>query len=220
MTKKIIIVGTGLFAEVARDYFEEYTAFNVVAFACHAKYKGEDSLNNVPVVTIEELSESYSPDDYKIFVAVGYAKMNKVRERIFNEIKELGFECVSFVFPGVKIWDSTLLGENVFIFEDNTIQPYTTIGDNTVLWSGNHIGHHSSIGNHCFISSHVVISGSCRIGNNVFVGVNATLHDSLTIGDAVLIGAAAIVSKDVLDEQVLVPKSTPVFPKNSKEIGF
>ena len=49
------------------------------------------------------------------------------------------------------------IGENCFIFEDNTIQPFVVVEDNVILWSGNHIGHHSVIKNHNFVSSHVVI---------------------------------------------------------------
>ena len=220
MSGNLIIVGTGLFAELAREYFNELSDYEVVAFSCHEEYKEAESIYGLPLISVEDLIRKYTPQDITLFVAIGYGKMNKMRQGVYEELKAQGYSFASFVFPGVKIWDSTFLGENVFVFEDNTIQPCTTIGDNTVLWSGNHIGHHSSIGNHCFISSHVVISGACKIGNNVFIGVNATLHDSLTIGDEVLIGAAAIVSKDVIDKQVLVPKSTPVFPKNSEEIGF
>ncbi|MEC9261995.1 MAG: acetyltransferase [Pseudomonadota bacterium] len=220
MNSKLIIVGTGLFAEVARDYFEEYTALQVVAFACHERFITKPKINGVDVVPIETIVEHYSTAEHKVFVAVGYGKMNKMREAVYKEIKSLGYTFCNFIHPDVKIWKSTTLGENIFIFEDNTIQPYTSIGDNTIFWSGNHLGHHSSIGKHCFISSHVVISGSCHLGNNIFVGVNATFHDSLNIGNEVLIGAGAIVSRDLTDKQVVVPKATPLFKKNSEEIGF
>lgn len=220
MSSKLIIVGTGLFAEVARDYFEEYTAFEVVAFACHERFMTKSQINGVDVVTIETMVDYFATSDYKVFVAVGYGKMNKMREAVYKEIKSLGYTFTNFIHPDVKIWNSTTLGENIFIFEDNTIQPYTSIGNNTIFWSGNHLGHHSSIGEHCFISSHVVISGSCQLGNNIFVGVNATFHDSLNIGSEVLVGAGAIVSRDLTYQQVVVQKATPLFKKTSEEVGF
>lgn len=68
------------------------------------------------------------------------------------------------------------IGENCFIFEDNTIQPFVTIGDNRVLWSGNHVGHNPTVGDHVFVTSQVVISGACTIGDNSFLGVNATIR--------------------------------------------
>ena len=220
MKNKVVVVGTGLFSEVAKDYFNEFSHYEVVAFSCHEQYKTGDTYSGLPLISLEQLSENYSPDNYSVFVAIGYGKMNKMRQSVFEEVKSIGYQCVNFIHPNVKIWDSTEIGENVFIFEDNTIQPYTKIGNNTILWSGNHIGHHSTIGEHCFIASHVVVSGSCSIGNNTFIGVNATLHDSINIGRECLIGAGAIIAKDAYDKQVFVPKSTTVYRKDSSEIGF
>jgi len=220
MTKNLIIVGTGLFAEVAKAYFEEFTEYRVVAFACHERFKQSNSIYGSDLLSIEGLDERLPPSEHQIFVAIGYAKMNKIRQMVYEEMKGYGYECTSFVHPSVKVWDSTRLGDNVFIFEDNTIQPFTTIGNNTILWSGNHVGHHSSIGDHCFIASQVVISGSCKIGKNTFVGVNATFHDSLVIAEECLIGAGAIITKNTNAKEVFAPAATKPFPKNSEEIGF
>jgi sugar O-acyltransferase (sialic acid O-acetyltransferase NeuD family) len=220
MANELIIIGSGLFAEVAKAYFEEYTDYRVVAFACHKRFKQSDTVYELPLYAIEEMEDKFLPSAYDAFVAIGYGKMNKMRQAVYEEIKGQGYRCATFVHPGVKIWSSTKLGDNVFIFEDNTIQPFTSIGNNTILWSGNHIGHHSSIGDHCFISSHVVISGSCHVGRNVFIGVNAILHDSLTIGDECLIGAGAIISKNTNPKEVFAPVATKLFPKNSEESGF
>ena len=218
--KNLIIVGTGLFAEVAKAYFEEYTCYQVVAFACHEKYKENNTIYGSPLHIVENMEKEFPVEENDVFVAVGYGKMNKMRQVVYEEIKELGYTCVSFVHPKIKVWDSTIIGENVFIFEDNTIQPFTTIGNNNIFWSGNHLGHHTKVGDHCFISSHVVISGSCKIGNNVFIGVNAVLHDSLTIEDECLIGAGAIISKDTVKKEVYVPYRTKPYNKKSDEVGF
>jgi len=179
-----------------------------------------DELYGKPVIALEDLEVRFPPDSVEVFVAVGYSKMNRIRENIFNEVKSKGYIFASFVHPSVKIWSSTILGENVFIFEDNTIQPFTSIGNNTVLWSGNHLGHHSRVGNNSFISSHVVISGSCVVGNNVFIGVNATLRDGITIGDYCLIGAGAIVMKDTFEKEAYIPDKTNSFRKNTDQLNF
>ena len=220
MIKKLVIVGTGLFAEVAKAYFEEFTQYKVIAFACHEKYKNSDSIYGCDLYSIEGLTHKLPPSEHHVFVAIGYGKMNKIRQMVYEEMKSHGYQCTNFIHPTVKIWGSTVLGDNVFIFEDNTIQPFTSIGSNTILWSGNHVGHHSSIGDHCFIASHVVISGSCRVKNNVFIGVNATLHDSIVIAEECLVGAGAIITKDTKPKEVFVPTATKAFPKNSDQIGF
>jgi sugar O-acyltransferase (sialic acid O-acetyltransferase NeuD family) len=220
MPKPLVIVGTGLFAEVVSAYLAEYTNYTIVAYACHDRFRESAEYLGKPLVALETLTATHPPESVDVFVAIGYRKMNSLREAVFNEVEASGYHCISFVHPGVKIWASSTVGRNVFIFEDNTIQPFTHIGDNTMLWSGNHVGHHSRIGRHCFISSHVVISGSCTVGDNVFMGVNATLHDGLHIGDRCLIGAGAIIAKSTNHGEVFVPASTKPFPKSSSEINF
>lgn len=71
------------------------------------------------------------------------------------------------------------MGDNCFVFENQTIQPFVKIGNDVIIWSGNHIGHHSMIGDHCFISSHVVISGNVKIEPYCFLGVNSSIRDVL-----------------------------------------
>jgi sugar O-acyltransferase (sialic acid O-acetyltransferase NeuD family) len=220
MKRKLLIVGTGPFAEIAALYFNDYSNYDIIGFACHSKFRNSSQIHGRDLFAIEDLPKIASPDLSEVFIAIGYGKMNQMRESVFLEMAEKGYTFANFIHPSVRVWANTVIGRNVFIFEDNTIQPFTTIGDNTVLWSGNHIGHHSKIGDHCFISSHVVISGNCHVGRNVFMGVNATLHDSLTIGDYCLIGAGAIISKDTKAREVFVPIATKPFPKSSAEIGF
>ena len=92
------------------------------------------------------------------------------------------------------------IGENTFIFEDNTVQYHVKIGNNVVLWSGNHIGHRSVIEDDCWLTSHDVISGFCRIGRGSFIGVNATLGDNVTLGEDTVFGAAAVTVKSLTEK--------------------
>jgi sugar O-acyltransferase (sialic acid O-acetyltransferase NeuD family) len=143
-----------------------------------------------------------------MFVAIGYTKVNKLREQKYHEAKALGYQLASYISPLATVFDNVVIGDNCFVFEDNTLQPFVTIGNNNVLWSGNHVGHHTVIGNHCFITSHTVISGRCTIGDNCFIGVNATLRDHLNIGKHCVIGAGTVLLKDAADSQVFIAQST------------
>ncbi len=216
-TARAVVFGTGSFAEVVDFYLTHDSHYEVVAF-CESPLgaPGKRFLDR-PVVDFEQLERAYPPEECEVYVAVGYAGLNTVRERFVQACKDKGYRLISYVCSKATHWGDTKLGENVFVFESNTIQPFVTIGDNTVLWSGNHIGHHSVIGPHCFITSQVVISGHCRVGSHCFVGVNATIADGVTVAERNLIGAAAFVRKNTQPDEVHVGAQAVKLDKKSSE---
>jgi sugar O-acyltransferase (sialic acid O-acetyltransferase NeuD family) len=155
-----------------------------------------------------------------MFVAVGYRRVNRVRAEICAQARERGYELVTYVSSKATHWGDTAIGDNCFVFEDNTIQPFVTIGDGTVLWSGNHIGHHAAIGEYCFLTSHVVVSGHTKIGAYSFLGVNCTIRDDIAVGRSNVIGAGAIIMKATADDEVFIAQRTKASGRKSGDLGM
>jgi UDP-3-O-[3-hydroxymyristoyl] glucosamine N-acyltransferase len=94
-------------------------------------------------------------------------------------INLIGPEPVKFE-PGVH--PTVIMGKNVKLGRDVSIQPYTVIedgvviGDNTVIGAGCYIGHYTKIGHDCFVHPHVVIRERIIIGNRV------NIHSGTVIG--------------------------------------
>jgi len=215
---KLVIFGAGDIARLAHYYFSRDSEHEVVAFTVDEKYRAADSFLDLPLVAFEEVAKRYTPGDYKMFVALSYARMNKLREEKYRAAQENGYELVSYVSSRCSFLTDNPVGDNCFILEDNTIQPFVKIGNNVTLWSGNHIGHDAVIEDHCFLASHIVVSGYVRIGNNCFIGVNATLRNSITIAPETLIGAGAVIMKDTVAKGVYLPQRAELFSKKSDEI--
>lgn len=194
--RKLVIVGDSAFAEIAYEYFTYDSRYEVVAFCVEAAYRKKDSLLGLPVDVFEDIQDRFVPGEHDVFVAIVYTQLNRLRARLANEAKAKGYRLASYVSRRAFVWKNVRLGEHVFIFEDNTVQPFVSIGNNVILWSGNHIGHHSTIDDNCFISSHVVISGFVTIGKNSFLGVNSTIANNVTIGDDNWIGPGLTIIKD------------------------
>jgi sugar O-acyltransferase (sialic acid O-acetyltransferase NeuD family) len=159
-------------------------------------------------VPFEELPSRYLLDTHEMFIALSYSKLNEVRKEKYLAAKALGYRLASYISSHATVLNQGRMGDNCFIFEDNTIQPFVTIGNNVTLWSGNHIGHHSTIHDHCFIASHVVISGGVEIGESCFIGVNATLRDHIKVGKQCVIGAGALLLSDAEPEGVYIGQAT------------
>jgi sugar O-acyltransferase (sialic acid O-acetyltransferase NeuD family) len=214
----IVIFGAGDIARLAHYYFTSDSEHRVVAFAVDREYRQGDGFLGLPCLDLETVRDHFPPGYYKMFIALSYAKMNKVRSQKYFQAKELGYELASYVSTRCSYLTDTPVGDNCFILEDNTIQPFVRIGNNVTMWSGNHIGHDSVIEDHCFISSHIVVSGHVVIRPYCFIGVNATLRNSITVAPETLIGAGAIIMKDTIEKGVYVPVRTEVSTKASDEI--
>lgn len=201
--RKLIIVGDSAFAEIAKEYFEVDTDYEVVGFAVEATFRKRDELLSLPVVDFETLPNRFSTDEHEVHVAVTYTQLNRLRARLAAEAKSKGYRLASYVSPRAFVWRNVELGEHCFIFEDNTLQPFVTVGDNVVMWSGNHIGHHSRIRDNVFISSHAVVSGFCDVGENCFLGVNSTLANNVSLGRDCWLAPGAVILSDLEAGQLI-----------------
>lgn len=218
MKEKIIVFGYGDIAQIANYYFKIDSNYQVVAFTLDRAYITEITFEGLDVIPFDEIEKMYPPDQYKMFIALGYNNLNKLRALKYTEAKQKGYQLVSYVSSKCTYLSQYNSGDNCFIFEDNTIQPFVKIGNNVTLWSGNHIGHHSIIHDHNFISSHVVVSGHCIINSNTFIGVNVTVAHNVEIGKENIIGAGTIITKNTGFGEVYVPAPSKKLDKSSSEI--
>ena len=206
--KELVIIGTGEFAGIAYEYFTYDSYYEVIAFAVEDQYYNLEKYFDLPVIKLSELIYKYPPKDYEVFVAITYVQLNRPRRRIFDKCKNWGYRCATYVSSNAFVWHNVKIGENSFVFENNTVQYHVSIGDNVVLWSGNHIGHRTIIEDDCWLTSHCVISGFCRIGRASFLGVNSTLGDNVCLGEDTVFGAGALTVKS-LEEKGCVYIGSP-----------
>jgi sugar O-acyltransferase (sialic acid O-acetyltransferase NeuD family) len=202
MAGQLVIVGTGETAALAYEYFTHDSPYDIVGFGVERAYLEETTCNGLPVVPLEELEQHFPPAHVSAFVAVSSTQLNRLRSRLYRAVKEKGYSCASYISSRAFVWHNVAVGENCFIFEDNTVQPFVRIGNNVVLWSGNHIGHNTVIRDNCFIASHVVVSGFCDVGENCFLGVNSTVINNITIARDCFVGAGALIQKDTEEGKV------------------
>ena len=200
-----VIVGDSLFAEIAHEYFEYDSPYEVAAFSVETPYLKRRQFRGLPWC-LSSRSPRHSTLRTAVYSSLSpIGQLNRLRTRLMEAARASGFALASYVSSQAFVWRNVELGEHCFIFEDNTLQPFVRVGRNCVLWSGNHVGHHSTLGDNVFVSSHVVISGSVRIGDNCFLGVNSTLVNDITVGSDVWLGPAVVVARDVEPNTVWRP---------------
>lgn len=207
MKKELVIFGTGKIAEVVHYYATEECGYKVAAFAVDAAYMPGSSFAGLPVVPFEELSASYPPEKYDLFVAVGYHDMNRLREQKYNEALAKGYSLVSIVSPQANVPKNVAVGKNCFIMPPALVHPCVTIGNDVFIWSGSVVGHHSTLDDHAWLTSGCNVAGNCRIGANSFLAINATVSHSVNVGKTCFLGANVLVTKHLDDNKVVIAES-------------
>lgn len=214
-SKKLIIIGTGETAEIACEYFTHDSPYEVIGYSVNQEYMKGDTFYGLPVYPLEDLDNIFPPSEYEVYVAISYVKLNRVRAKLYEAVKQKGYTCANYVSSKAFVWRNVELGENVFIFENNVLQHHVKVGNNVILWSGNHVGHRTIIKDHAYLSSHCVISGFCEIGEYSFLGVNSTFNDNIKVAKDNIIGSGALIVKNTEEAKVMVGSPARAVPKSS-----
>jgi sugar O-acyltransferase (sialic acid O-acetyltransferase NeuD family) len=215
---QLVVFGTGPVAEIVHFYLTHDSPFEVVAFTADREHVTSDTFRGLPVVPFDTVSERYPPDRFGMFVAIGYSRMNKVREARYHQAKEAGYELATYISTKATTWPGAVIGDNCFLMEDVIVHPFVEIGNDIIVWSGSHIGHGTVIGDHCFVSSRTAISGNVRVEPNCFFGTNSTIRDLVTIARESVIGAGAVVLKSTQERGVYVAPMARLLPTPSDRL--
>ncbi|WP_332444480.1 NeuD/PglB/VioB family sugar acetyltransferase [Wolinella succinogenes] len=212
--EKVVIYGNGKIAKIVYQFIKKQ--FDVVAFTVDNKFIEENKIEGLPLISFEDIQNKYNPIEYKMLIAVGYVKMNSIREEKYNEAKAKGYSFINYIHPSVETHDNVKIGENNVVLDHATIQPYATIGNSNFIWSNAVVAHGSTVGDANWITSGVVISGDATIKSKCFLGVNATIGHNVTIEDENFIGANTLVTKSTKEKEVFISKEGEKFRLDSQ----
>jgi sugar O-acyltransferase (sialic acid O-acetyltransferase NeuD family) len=190
--KKLVILGTSLFAQEVLDITEDTGKYEVTAFIENwDKKKAGKTLLNRPIVWIEDSSALVST--HHAVCALGTTK----RSGFIQQVKKIGFKFGSIVHPSARVSRKSDIGEGSIINAGAIIAAHTKIGQHVIINRGALIGHHTKVMDYSTISPGANIAGSVVIGQGTFVGIGAVVLDHINISDQCVIGAGAVVTRDV-----------------------
>ena len=191
----IVIYGETEFAERIFSYIKFENAANVLAFTNARSYKEKESIQGIPVIAFEELDKEFAGIEFKILIAIGYAQMNNIREKIYKECKAASYDIATYISKTAILYSQNI-EEGCIVMPNVYVGPNSKIGKCNIIASSCCLSHDNKMGNFNFISSSVVFGGHSKVCNNCFIGLNCTIRDSITVEDYSLIGSASNLLKD------------------------
>jgi len=217
MPQSLILIGNGITAEIISGYIQYDSRYTIAGAAVDDVYVDKGTLKGVACTSFSQVVKDFPPGQHKALMAIGYADLNRTRETLFNKIKELGYEVLTYIHPDARIYSHEPIGEGSIVLAGSVIEPHAKVGKNSMIWCNITIAHHSTVGDHCWIASGTVISGQAKVGNNSFVGVNATIVNKVEIGEYNIVGASALISKCTKPRSVYLARSGEPFRYSSED---
>lgn len=192
--KQYVIFGDSAFAARIYKYIKSEQIDKVLCFTNEEKFISTDRIDDLMVVPFERLSEFYNPTTFELLICVGYADMNRLREKLFTLCKNAGYKIGTWISSTVIAYSGDVAEGNI-IMPGVLIGPGVKIGKCNIFESNTCLTHDNLIGDFNFISSHCTFGGNAVVKNFCFIGLNATIKSSITIADYSLLGMGCVQNK-------------------------
>lgn len=205
---KVVLFGLGRGADVAYRFLTRDSEHEICGFAVDRKYIDRDRFHDLPVVAFENVERHFPPDEFKMFVLLGYHQMNALRASKYQEAKRKGYSFISYANSNFYRAEDLNIGENCFILDNQSISLDVKIGNNVVMWSSNHVGDLTVIGDHVWLTSHVTVAAEVVVRPYCFLGIGATVGNKVTLAERTFVGANALVASDTAENAVCISSET------------
>jgi len=214
---KVVIFGCGQGADIAFRYLANDSPHEICGFAVDKAFLDKSRFHDLPVVAHETIEQAFPPNTFKLFIPLGFQKMNRLRAQKYLDAKSRGYGFVSYVSSNIFRVAPIAVGENCFILENQSINLDVRIGNNVVIWSGNQIGDRSVIEDHVWITSQVAIAGDVVVGESSFLGINSTISNNVVLAPGTFVGANALITKNTVKNGVYLVEGSKALPMDSEK---
>lgn len=126
------------------------------------------------------------------------------RIKLFKSLNIPDDRLATFVHPFAYVAPNSKLGPGCVVMPGASVSGNTTLGRGTLLMNAASIGHDNSIGEHNFYTANCCLGSWITTEEGVWVGLNSTVRGRTTLGKHAAIGAAAMVTKNVGENEIWV----------------
>jgi UDP-perosamine 4-acetyltransferase len=130
------------------------------------------------------------------FIGVGAVADTSARRRLYETMREHGFEPIQLVHPKAILSRFASVGEGVTVMAGAIVNPGTEIGVNAIVNTGAVIDHDCRIGDHAHLAPGANLMGGVEVGDGALVGAGATVLPGVSVGPEAKVGAGAVVTND------------------------
>ena len=200
--RKYLVIGGGAQAKYVIDILETYNATieGILDIENNKEYHGT-KVHDIEVLGYyKNLIQNFDPKQYNVVIC--YSN-NNVKEKIYRELKELGYQFPNIIHPTAYISKTATIGEGCIINSNVSIMPFAKIGNLVVIHSNCVIEHDCVIEDFVNLGPSATLAGYVKVGKKSYIYTNATVLPGVNIGSEAVVGAGSVVINDVGSNEVV-----------------
>nr|WP_275660900.1 acetyltransferase [Vibrio brasiliensis] len=151
------------------------------------------------VGSTKELLENCSSFD-AVIVAIGH---NQTRVEKQSLLLQKGANLPTLIHPTAIVSKYSEVGDGSVIMAGVVINPFSTIGPSCIINTSAIIDHDCVLAEGVHISPGANLAGGVEVRDGSWVGIGASVKQSVKIGSKAIVAAGAVVTRNVLDEQIV-----------------
>ena len=193
----IILLGIGGHAHSVVDSIEQAGQYRIVGFLDVKEHQNKE-YRGYQVVGTDDMLESYYRKGVKnAFITVGYLGEGSIREKLYKELKRIGYTIPNIIDETAIVASDVRLGEGNYMGKRTVINANAEIGTMCIINTGAIVEHDCCIGDMTHIAVGAVLCGRVTIGDRTLIGAGAVVRQGIHIGSHVIIGAGMTITKDI-----------------------
>jgi len=144
---------------------------------------------------------------------------NATRAKLFEKVKQNGFEIVTLIHPSAIISPSAKIGAGVVVMPNVVVNAKAVIGEGVILNTSCVIEHECIIEDFAHISPNVALAGAVKVGRYTHIGIGSNVIQGIIIGKNVIVGGGSMVIRNIQDNQKVVGVPTRLISSTSYRGG-
>jgi len=186
----ILLVGGGGHCKSVIDIIELEGRYNIAGIIDKQELVGQEISGYKVIGCDDDLVQLFDKYKYAL-VTVGQIKSNNLRVKLFNYLKNLGYNLPTIVSPLAYVSKHSNIEEGTIVMHQALINVNAHIGKNCIINTKALIEHDAIVEENCHISTGAIINGGAKVKANSFVGSSATTKEYILVDGFIKAGSVA-----------------------------
>jgi sugar O-acyltransferase (sialic acid O-acetyltransferase NeuD family) len=196
--EKIIILGNSGHARSLTDAIERQGKYKIAGYVVNDE---TETKLNYPIIGKDcDLQGIFNSGINKAAMGIGYLGKSDIRERLYIQLKNIGFKLPVICDPSAIISENTVIGEGAFIGKGAIVNANARIGNMCIINTGAIVEHDCVVDDFSHIAVGTVLCGGVKVGKSTLIGANSTVIQEINIPDKSIIGAGMTIRKKFNNE--------------------